>query len=83
MINLNHNHEFIRQNYSVSHLRKLKKIASLETSIIEINDFSIYIKEFKTTVSEKNLNYTYSHLSTLQNLMNELRNIAKLFQKDY
>lgn len=81
MINLNHNHEFIRQNYSVSHLRKLKKIASLETSIIEINDFSIYIKEFKTTVSEKNLNYTYSHLSTLQNLMNELPKHCEVISK--
>jgi hypothetical protein len=81
MINLNHNYELIRNNYSVSHIRKLKKIASLETSFIEINDFSIYIKEFRNTVSEKNLKYTDSHLSTLQNLMNELPKHCEVISK--
>jgi hypothetical protein len=80
-LSLNHNYETLRNNYSVSHVRKLKKIAPLETTLVDISDYSIYIKEFKTTVSEKNLNYSASHLNTLLKLMNELPNHCKVLSK--
>lgn len=80
-LSLNHNYDTLRNNYSVSHVRKLKKIALLETTLVDISDYSIYIKEFKTTVSEKNLNYSTSHLNTLLKLMNELPKHCKVQSK--
>jgi hypothetical protein len=71
-LNLNHNYETLKKNYSDSHLRKIKKISPLETSFVEISDYSIYIKEFKTTVAEKKLNYSESHFTTLLQLINAL-----------
>jgi hypothetical protein len=71
-LNLNHNYVTLKKNYSDSHLRKIKKISPLETSFVEISDYSIYIKEFKTTVAEKKLNYSESHFTTLLQLMNTL-----------
>jgi hypothetical protein len=71
-LNLNHNYETLKKNYSDSHLRKIKKISPLETSFVEISDYSVYIKEFKTTVAEKKLNYSESHFTTLLQLMNVL-----------
>jgi hypothetical protein len=71
-LNLNHNYETLKKNYSDSHLRKIKKISPIETSFVEISDYSIYIKEFKTTVAEKKLNYSESHFTTLLQLMNVL-----------
>jgi hypothetical protein len=71
-LNLNHNYETLKKNYSDSHLRKIKKISPLETSFVEISDYSIYINEFKTTVAEKKLNYSESHFTTLLQLMNAL-----------
>ncbi len=78
---LHNNYESLRNNYSVSHVRKLKKIAPLETELVDISDNSIYIKEFTKTVSEKNLNYSDSHLSTLLKLMNELPKHCKVISK--
>jgi hypothetical protein len=80
-LSLNQNYETLRNNYSVSHVRKLKKIAPLETALVDISDYAIYIKEFKTTVSEKNLNYSESHLTTLLKLMMELPKHCKVLSK--
>lgn len=80
-LSLNHNYETLRNNYSVSHVRKLKKNALLETTLVDISDYSIYIKEFKTTISEKKLNYSASHLNTLLKLMKELPKHCKVQSK--
>lgn len=80
-LSLNHNYDTLRNNYSVSHVRKLKKTAPLETELIDISDYSTYIKEFKKTISEKKLNYSASHLNTLLKLMNELPNHCKVLSK--
>jgi hypothetical protein len=80
-LSLSHNYETLRNNYSVSHVRKLKKIAPLETVLVDISDYSIYTKEFKTTISEKNLNYSESHLTTLLKLMKELPKHRKVLSK--
>jgi hypothetical protein len=80
-LSLNHNYETLRNNYSVSHVRKLKKIAPIETVLVDISDYAIYIKEFKATVSEKNLNYSESHLTTLLKLMMELPKHCKVLSK--
>jgi hypothetical protein len=81
LLNLNLTYEALRKNYSESHLRKIKKITPLETTIVDITDYSIYIKEFKNTISEKKLNYSDAHLQTLHQLMNELPKHCKVISK--
>ena len=80
-LNLDYSYETIKKKYSESHLRKIKKITPLETAIIEISDYTIYIKEFRNTVSEKKLNYKESHLNILLQLMNELPKHCKVISK--
>ena len=81
LLNLNLTYEALRKNYSESHLRKLKKISPLETTIVDITDYSIYINEFKNTITEKKLNYSDAHLKTLHQLMNELPKHCKVISK--
>ncbi|MFN6092511.1 MAG: hypothetical protein ACK44N_08860 [Bacteroidota bacterium] len=81
LLNLNLTYEALRKNYSESHIRKLKKISPLETTIVDITDYSIYINEFKNTITEKKLNYSDAHLKTLHQLMNELPKHCKVISK--
>jgi hypothetical protein len=81
LLNLNLTYEALRKNYSESHIRKLKKISPLESTIVDITDYSIYINEFKNTITEKKLNYSDAHLKTLHQLMNELPKHCKIISK--
>ena len=69
---LNNEYSELRSNYSEGHLRKLKKIKLEDFEIKELNNYQIFIDEFRTTVAEKKLNYSDTNLNTLFQLMTEL-----------
>ena len=81
LLDLNFHHSELRKKYSESHLRKIKKLEALETNIVDINDYSIFINEFKLTVAAKELNYSERELATLHRLMNTLPHHCKVISK--
>lgn len=69
---LNREYSELRSNYSEGHLRKLKKIKPEDFEIKELNNYKLFIDEFRKTVADKKLNYSDSNLNTLLQLMTEL-----------
>ncbi|MFM7016645.1 MAG: hypothetical protein ACKOX3_09990 [Bacteroidota bacterium] len=80
-LDLNFTHSALKSNYSNSHLRKIKKVANAEVQLQDITNYAVFAEEFRHTVSNKNLNYSDKHISTLQQLMQEIPKHCNVISK--